>query len=170
MDQFRRDIYSKMTNDQYNKPSVQPTPASDGGTGYNNIYLGVVNVEKGDTLNVRNKPNGDTISKLSPGFIVAIVGSSGKWLKLDNNAGWVYGDYIKRFNNGFTHSIKRQTVTVKVESLNIRKTPENKSGNVVGSVRKNQTFTIVATCNGFGLLYSGAGYISISDQHVFVKK
>ena len=92
-----------------------------------------------------------------------------------------YRDYPKLIKNaglnGFkkpakttTSGFKPYIVKVVCKSLNIRKTPNWSNSDVVGVVKKNQAFTIVAEKNldgtKFGKLKSGAGWISLGNKYV----
>ena len=69
-----------------------------------------------------------------------------------------------------TSNFKPYIVKVVCKSLNIRKTPNWSNSDVVGAVKKNQAFTIVAEKNldgtKFGKLKSGAGWISLGNKYV----
>lgn len=55
------------------------------------------------------------------------------------------------------------------DSLNIRKDATTKS-EIVGEVKKGSAYTIVEKKNGFGKLKSNAGWISLGDKYVELKK
>ena len=69
-----------------------------------------------------------------------------------------------------TSELKPYVVKVVCKSLNIRKTPNWANSDVVGTVKKNEAFTIVAEkyLDGtkFGKLKSGAGWISLGNKYV----
>lgn len=69
-----------------------------------------------------------------------------------------------------TSTFKPYVVKVICKSLNIRKTPKWGNSDVVGTVKKNEAFTIVAEkyLDGtkFGKLKSGAGWISLGNKYV----
>lgn len=61
-------------------------------------------------------------------------------------------------------------VRIICNSLNIRKTPKWEASDIVGTVKKNEAFTIVGECylgsTKFGKLKSGAGFISLGEKYV----
>lgn len=69
-----------------------------------------------------------------------------------------------------TSEFKPYIVKVVCKSLNIRKTPKWDNSDVVGAVKKNEAYTIVAEkyLDGtkFGKLKSGAGWISLGNKYV----
>ena len=69
-----------------------------------------------------------------------------------------------------TSNFKPYIVKVVCKSLNIRKTPNWSNSDVVGTVKKNEAYTIVAEKNldgtKFGKLKSGAGWISLGNKYV----
>ena len=69
-----------------------------------------------------------------------------------------------------TTTFKSYLVKVICDSLNIRKTPNWNDSDVVGTVKKNEVYTIVAEKKlgntTFGKLKSGAGWISLGSKYV----
>ena len=169
MDQFRSDVAKAMSGVTPQPvptptPTPQPTP-----TPSVEKYLAQVNVDPGDSLNVRATPNGNVVSKLGRNFIVGVESVDAKgWAKLIQG-GYVYNKYLTKFSNGIYNSVSNFTVQILVDSLNVRKTPDASSAsNIVGMATKGQVLTIVATANNgkWGLLKSGLGYISIDPKFV----
>ena len=188
MQQFRIDVSS------YMRTSIVPTPAIHTSTGASvattvpakqntttvakpsssamakgTLYQ--VNIsDKNSVLNIRDLPNGSQIvGTLSYNYIVNVVDIKNNWAQL-STGGWVSLNFLKKFNNGFTYSPKRYIALIKVDNLNIRSTPEVKVGNVTGTVNKGKKYTIVGICNGYGLLLSGAGNISLDPDYVTLKE
>ena len=64
-----------------------------------------------------------------------------------------------------TVSSERFLVKIICDELNIRKEASFDS-KVVGTVKKNEVYTIVETKNGLGKLLSGAGWISMGSKYV----
>lgn len=159
MDQFRKDVAAAMNG----KPvSTTPTPT----TTY--PYLAKVNVDKGDTLNVRNSPNGTIINKFGRGFIVGVESIDSKgWAKLVGG-GYVYNKYLEKYSSPYTLKPETFIVEILADTLNVRNKPTTINSTVVGCVPKGQKYTIVATFSqgSWGLLRSGAGFISLNRKYV----
>ena len=168
MDTFRQDIAKVIAGGQISIPnSKQAVPIS------NTTYPCLMQVDpdkiaKGDTLNIRNTPNGSIINKLGRGFVVGIEDIDAKgWAKL-SGGGYVYSKYLKKFESQYPLTPKTFLVEITVDSLNVRNRPTTIGSTILGSVQKGQKYTIVATFgNGmWGLLKSGVGYISLSNKYV----
>lgn len=165
MDQFRLDVQKAMGGvTPQPKPTPVPTPTPVSGS-----YLGQVNVEPGDALNIRKTPNGEVCGKLGRNFIVAIESVDSKgWAKL-MQGGYVYAKYLNKFNNGANNVPTNFIVKILADSLNVRKTPDaSTSNNIVGTAVAGQVLTIVATTSDqkWGLLKSGMGYIRLDPKFV----
>ena len=179
MNQFRKDVKKAMatagtittptttsTQQQTTGTTTTPVQQQTSGTG----YFAQVKVQKNDTLNVRSTPNGSKVGTLANNYIVHVVEDKNGWSRL-YSGGWVATRYLVKYNTkGFNYKPVNNVITVKADNLNIRSTPEVKNGNITGSVRKGQKFTIVGECSGYGLLLSGAGNISLDLMNISYDK
>lgn len=108
------------------------------------------------------------------------------WLKkFGKDMDWFRSEVTKKLNKTTTQETKKESSTVKgkkvnykvkinVKSLNVRDYPgtskttkvngKNKTvtTKITTTVKKNEVFTIVEECNGWGKLKSGAGWISLN--------
>ena len=168
MDQFRKDVAAKMNGVNPIQNANANIPTQQANIVDSTKHLGQVNVDAGDTLNVRKTPGGDIIGKLGNKFIVGVdsINSNG-WARL-SSGGYVANKYLKNYNDGYNLEIKQFTIQIKADVVNVRKTPDDKTANnIVGHATKGQVLTIVATYNNqFGLLKSGMGYISLNPNFV----
>ena len=169
LDQFKKDIVNAMNGQ---KPEIimsnseLPYTPEYTTNGNKNGYYATVNVAKGDSLNVRNKPNGDIIGKIGRNFVVYVVETSGNWAKLDTGR-YVYKKYLVPMPNSSDIYPDRFIIQVNVNRLNIRSTPDSSvNNNIVGTIKKNEKYTIVGVKNNFGLLYSGAGWVALNLKFV----
>lgn len=90
-------------------------------------------------------------------FGVAYAKGILKYLGINSNNVPVHQEPTKPVSNVVTG----YTVTVKTDVLNIRE-GAGTNYRIVGTVKRNEVFTIVEECNGFGRLKSGAGWISLA--------
>lgn len=166
MAQFRRDVLNAMNSTTVTIAHKTTTTSSKptASTSTNSLYQTIL-LEYGSKLNVRDTPNGKIISTLFNKQLVIVTEIKNGWCKL-STGGWANLEFLKPFNNGFKYTPKMQTIYIKVDSLNIRSTPETKNGNVVGTVNKGKKYTIVGTCNNFGLLMSGVGNVTLDPKYV----
>ena len=166
MDQFRRDVQTAMNGGTViTTPVQQQTTGNINVSNNSNTFIYQVKLKSKDSkLNIRETPGGTVIGTLAHNTLVIVQATAGEWKKI--SAGWVSGNYLVPFNNGFHYTAKLQTIYIKVDSLNVRSTPEIKNGNVVGTLQKGKKYPIVGTCNGFGLLANGAGNVSMSPKSV----
>ena len=183
MNQFRSDVAAKIggassvpatpthTQTQPTQPTQPTTPTAP--VVDNTKHLGQVKVEPGDSLNVRNMPNGSVIGKLGNKFIVGVesVDANG-WAKL-TAGGYAYNKYLATYRDGYATIITNFTVLIKADVVNVRKTPDESTGNnITGHATKGQVLTIVATTHDckFGLLKSGAGYLPLYNTDMVEKR
>lgn len=68
-----------------------------------------------------------------------------------------------------TNTFKEEVYRIITDSLNVRKGAGTKY-EIVGTVKKGSAYTIVEKKNGFGKLKSGAGWISLGEKYVELKK
>ena len=68
-----------------------------------------------------------------------------------------------------TNTSKEEVYRIIANSLNVRKGAGTKY-EIVGTVKKGSAYTIVEKKNGFGKLKSGAGWISLGEKYVELKK
>lgn len=83
----------------------------------------------------------------------------GDWGRI--NGGWFNLDYTTYNSNSTVSNSTNYTVKINTDSLNIR-SDAGTTNPIVGSVKKNQVYTIVEEKNGWGKLKSGAGWIKLS--------
>ena len=156
MDMFRQDVAKAMNGTLPSTPTTQPTTYP--------YKLYTVNVEKGDTLNIRNKPNGDIIGTLGRNMIMPAKDPDGDgWYQLASS-GYVYGKkYLKPYTSKYNLKVDYFRIRTK-DNMNVRSDPMT-GNNIIGTAKANNVFTIVATYGNWGLLKAG-GFISISDKYV----
>jgi N-acetylmuramoyl-L-alanine amidase len=111
---------------------------------------------KGNGVNVRSQPstNSSIIGKVNNGHKVTIVSESGNWYKIkhSNKNAWIHRDYVT-FQSSTEPFIANTSTTSKtgvvlVSSLNIRD-KASLSGQVVGSIKRGNTITILSESNGW---------------------
>lgn len=147
---------------------------------------GVLNIRKYPSAKDAESP---IVGELKTGSgVYHIEATSGNWGKLINNAGWINcsDKYVKKVTTTteaaapapapapqpaapqFTETTANFEVRITTASLNIRKFPSSDDAvsPVVGTVKKGEAFTIVATSGAWGKLKSGTGWISCSDKYV----
>jgi N-acetylmuramoyl-L-alanine amidase CwlA len=117
-----------------------------------------VKVTASDGLNCRKEPDSKAtkVKTYAYGTVLKITREQDGWGY--TGEGWVSLSYTEKVSSEYK-------VKVTATSLNIR-SGAGTSYSVVGTVSKDEVYTIVEEKNGFGKLKSGAGWISLS----YVKK
>lgn len=102
----------------------------------------------------------DVTGKPCPAYWCGTTEKNKKWLT----------EFWNKLGSTQTSSFVPYKVKVICSALNIRKTPNWSASDVVGVIKDNGTYTIVAekTLDGvkFGQLKSGSGWISLGDKYV----
>lgn len=120
----------------------------------------------GDTLNVRNaaNANGTKLGELAHGSKVEVYGvADNGWMLIQQGSlrGWVNGKYLEDAKADFD-PFAPYLVRVTADALNIRKGPGT-SYAITGCIRdKGGIYTIVEEQGTWGMLKSGAGWISLN--------
>jgi len=142
------------------KPTPTPTP-----TPSNNTKLGVYKVT-GD-VNVRSGPGTSykINMELKTGGVYTIVEIKNGWGKLKSGAGWVSMNYMKYYSSETSNKSQSNTnntgiYKVTIDELNIRSGPGT-NYKVVGSIKKNEAYTLVEFSGAWGKLKSGAGWVYV---------
>ena len=110
-----------------------------------------------DGLNIRTSPcMGDNISQVVHGglYIVTGISEDGDWYRLRS------GLFISS-NKEYVDFRQAWTAKVSVDALNIRPLPGLEKP-AVGCIRDRGVYTVVRNVNGWGMLFSGQGYIRLS--------
>lgn len=122
-------------------------------------------------LNVRKEASFDSaiVGVVKKGEVYTIVEEKNGLGRLKSGTGWVsMGEaYVKRKNSAPTSATVNTDFLVKIicNELNIRQS-DNFDSKVVGTVKKNEVYTITQESNGLGKLKSGAGWISMGSAYV----
>ena len=175
MDQFRNDVAKAINGaatPTVTPPAPQPTPSTptpapqpspQPATGDLKLYK-VVLANKGDTLNIRQTPNGTIIGKIGNGQLTpAKDPDANGWSQLASG-GYVYAKYLSPYVTSYSLVVGEFRVRTKVD-MNVRKSPAVVPNNIVGTAKANNVFTVVATYGtNWGLLKSG-GYMNISNTY-----
>ena len=176
MDQFRADVARAVNGGTpapvspatpvTPAPTPQPTPAKpvpQPATGDLKLYK-VKLAQKGDTLNIRQSPNGAIIGKIGNGQLTpAKDPDANGWSQLASG-GYVYAKYLTPYITSYNLVVGEFRVRTKVD-MNVRKAPVVAPDNIVGTAKANNVFTVVATYGtSWGLLKSG-GYMNISSTY-----
>lgn len=123
---------------------------------------GVVN---GENVNVRSdaSSSGKILGKLAKGTKLSILSQKGEWLEIrySNQRAWVNSQFVdmkdkqaQQGNNSKTQNGMIGTVTA--NGLHIRK-DASLNANIVGTVNKGQTFTILAEVNNWAEIEYASG-------------
>lgn len=130
---------------------VKPDPITELKGSLEVIYKGA------DGLNIRKEPCfGDNVVRVVHGGIHIVKGMSadGLWYQL------ISGEFICR-NEKYVSFTPAWEVRVTADALNVRPEPGLRQA-ASGCIRDKGVYTIVRNVNGWGMLYSGAGYISLA--------
>ena len=124
------------------------------------------------SLNVRQSANSSSkvLSTLKKGDKVTIVAEQkdakgNSWGQISGSNGWIFLKYTSKSGDG-TGSFAEYSVKVTANSLNIRKSAD-KSSMIQGTLKKNETVTIVAEQKDsrgitWGKLSNGKGWINLN--------
>ena len=126
-----------------------PTSSQNGNT------VKIVN----DAIYVLNGPgpNYGIVQTVYKNEVFTIVDTNNGYGKLKSGLGWIYLGYTKPVT---TNSSQSNAYTVKIVNAAIYiLDAANVNANIVGTVYKNEVYTIVEVQNGYGKLKSGAGWI-----------
>jgi hypothetical protein len=168
MDQFRADVAKVVNGGNISIPqstpvqSTQTTNVPQPSTGDFKLYK-VQLEKKGDTLNIRQTPNGTVIGKFGNGQLTpAKAPDANGWQQIDPT-GYVYAKYLVPYVSSYNMKLGVFMIKTKTD-MNVRKAPVVTPDNIVGVAKANTVFTVVATYGNWGLLKSG-GFMNISTQY-----
>lgn len=166
MDMFRQDVAKKLNGGTVQvptQPTPTPQPSPQPVTGDMKLYK-VVLEKKGDTLNIRQTPNGAVIGKLGNGQLTPAKNPDANGWAQIASGGYVYAKYLSPYVSQYNLVVGEFKIRTKTD-MNVRKDPII-TDNIVGIAKAGNVFTIVATYGtSWGLMRAG-GYISISDKYV----
>lgn len=116
-------------------------------------------------LNIRSLPSmAETIKGQTGKGSFTIIETKNGWGKLKSGQGWIYLEnkkYVEVCGNSSQVTQTSSTRRINAAILNIRKGPGT-NYEVVGQIRDRGIYTIVKEQDGWGLLKSGQGWISLS--------
>jgi N-acetylmuramoyl-L-alanine amidase len=147
-----REFLEIKTVKQESKPE---TPSS------NKTSSGVVT---GDTLNIRKEPSSSSalIGKLTKGTIVTIYSKQNSWVEVSflNLKGWVSSEFIGSQTEAVKDTPKKESIGMKgkvtASSLSVR-SGSSLNSNIIGSVAKGQSFTILDENNNWAKIEYKSG-------------
>lgn len=150
-------ILSKIMDKEEDGSQEQSDQAGNGGQ-IRELKGSLEVIYKGsDGLNVRTAPCiEDNVNQVVHDgvYIVTGISEDGEWYRLRS------GLYISS-NEKYVKFIPAWQVKVTATALNIRPLPGT-GKSATGCIRDQGVYTIVRNVNGWGMLYSGAGYIKLS--------
>jgi cell wall-associated NlpC family hydrolase len=115
---------------------------------------------KADALYLRNAPEGDIISTLPNGTVVAVLNNSSSWYKVavDGKQGYVSGEYLTG-SQSTDFSIGTGKIVCDT-SVNLRSEP-NTSSTILASMKNGTTVTVTGVTKGwFNVTYNDkSGYV-----------
>lgn len=129
---------------------------------------GTSSYKVGDKVKVKNTAThyatGQAMASFVKGSTYEVTKVDGNKLLLSDIASWVWDYDVEKVGSA---PVADASFKVKIicNSLNIRET-DSFDSKVVGSVSKNEIYTIVKESNGLGKLKSGAGWISMGSAYV----
>ena len=136
----------------------QPSTSTPSASGY----------KVGDKVKVKTSAThyatGQTMASFVKGSTYEVTKVGGNKLLLSDIASWVWDYDVEKVGSA---PVADASFKVKIicNSLNIRVT-DSFDSKVVGTVSKNEIYTIVQESNGLGKLKSGAGWISMGSAYV----
>lgn len=103
-----------------------------------------------DTLNIRKEPSssGSVIGKLSKGTSITVFSKKNSWLeiKYSGQRAWVSSEFVQMGSQSQQSSKAGSTGTVTASNLSVRQ-KSSLNSEIIGSVSKGQTFTILDEVN-----------------------